>query len=447
MPKKAPSYRQRAGYDQAIVTLTDSVTKKRRDFWLGDFDTPASRERYHRVIAEWESNDRRLPPPEFDRPVAELAAGIVVDEVVHRFWSWAKDYYQPCQAGTYKVALRLVCEYYGKSLAAEFGPSKLRLLREEMIRGDASADPPRIAWSRRYINQQMQRIRQMFKWAASHEMLPSSVYEALATIEPLKRGRTDARENEAVGPVSDDLLQKVRPHLNRQVRALVELQLLTGARPGELLGMRAIDIEMHGDDTVWLYRPKQHKNAYREIDRTIYLGPRARGIIQPFLADRPVDAFLFSPAEAESERRAAVHAARKTPLSCGNRPGSSIQSVPKRTAGDRYTSAAYYRAVQYACDRACPAPPPFGRLDGETRDEWRRRLRVSPKLKTDLIAWQKAHRWHPHQLRHNAGTLIRKEFGLEAAQLALGHASAQITDAVYAERDHSRVVEVMRKIG
>jgi integrase len=65
----------------------------------------------------------------------------------------------------------------------------------------------------------------------------------------------------------------------------------------------------------------------------------------------------------------------------------------------------------------------------------------------DLKAWRRSHRWHPHQLRHNAATLLRREFGLEAAQLTLGHASAQITDAVYAERDRAKVIEIMRKIG
>ena len=70
MPK-TPSYRQRKGYDQALVTLTDSVTKKRRDYWLGVFNSQESRERYHRVIAEWEANGRRLPSTRFDRPVAE----------------------------------------------------------------------------------------------------------------------------------------------------------------------------------------------------------------------------------------------------------------------------------------------------------------------------------------------------------------------------------------
>ncbi len=38
-PGRPPSYRQRLGYDQAIVTLTDAVTKERRDYWLGEFDS------------------------------------------------------------------------------------------------------------------------------------------------------------------------------------------------------------------------------------------------------------------------------------------------------------------------------------------------------------------------------------------------------------------------
>ena len=60
---KTPAYRQRSGYDQAIVTLTDPVTKRRRGYWLGEYGTPASRERYHRFIAAWEAGGRRHPDP------------------------------------------------------------------------------------------------------------------------------------------------------------------------------------------------------------------------------------------------------------------------------------------------------------------------------------------------------------------------------------------------
>jgi len=75
---RVPAYRQRSGYTQAIVTLTDAETRKRRDYWLGEFDTPESRERYHRVIAEWERCDRRLPPPDFDAPRASRVDEITV---------------------------------------------------------------------------------------------------------------------------------------------------------------------------------------------------------------------------------------------------------------------------------------------------------------------------------------------------------------------------------
>ena len=55
-------------------------------------------------------------------------------------------------------------------------------------------------------------------------------------------------------------------------------------------------------------------------------------------------------------------------------------------------------------------------------------------------------RWSPNRLRHSAATEIRKQFGLEAAQVSLGHSSADITQ-IYAERDAELVGEVARKIG
>ena len=81
----------------------------------------------------------------------------------------------------------------------------------------------------------------------------------------------------------------------------------------------------------------------------------------------------------------------------------------------------------------------------ETDKEWRARL--GPEKWATPKAWRDEHRWHPHQLRHAAATRIRHQFGLEAAQIALGHSSALVTDAVYAERDAAKVVEVMKKIG
>jgi integrase len=54
--------------------------------------------------------------------------------------------------------------------------------------------------------------------------------------------------------------------------------------------------------------------------------------------------------------------------------------------------------------------------------------------------------WFPLQLRHSAGTEIREQHGLEAAQVILGHSRADVTQ-IYAERNLKLAKEVARKIG
>jgi integrase len=58
----------------------------------------------------------------------------------------------------------------------------------------------------------------------------------------------------------------------------------------------------------------------------------------------------------------------------------------------------------------------------------------------------KVEKWSPNQLRHTAATEIRSKFGLEGAQIVLGHASADVTQ-VYAERDEKLGTRIAREIG
>jgi integrase len=60
--------------------------------------------------------------------------------------------------------------------------------------------------------------------------------------------------------------------------------------------------------------------------------------------------------------------------------------------------------------------------------------------------WRKNHRWHLHQLRHTAATQIRKDFGLEASQAVLGHASVDATQ-IYAEKNTGIAKRVMQEVG
>ena len=54
--------------------------------------------------------------------------------------------------------------------------------------------------------------------------------------------------------------------------------------------------------------------------------------------------------------------------------------------------------------------------------------------------------WSPNRLRHAAATEVRRQFGLEAAQVVLGHSRADVTQT-YAERDAELARTVAVKIG
>ena len=80
----------------------------------------------------------------------------------------------------------------------------------------------------------------------SCELLDAAVYQSLATVTGLRRHRSDAKESKPVCPVPERAITAIFGHVSRQVRAMMELQLFTAARPGELVIMRATDIDMTG---------------------------------------------------------------------------------------------------------------------------------------------------------------------------------------------------------
>ncbi|MDO8631768.1 MAG: tyrosine-type recombinase/integrase, partial [Phycisphaerales bacterium] len=60
--------------------------------------------------------------------------------------------------------------------------------------------------------------------------------------------------------------------------------------------------------------------------------------------------------------------------------------------------------------------------------------------------WRREHRWHPYQLRHNAATNLRKQFGLDVAATMLGHVRCDVTQ-VYAEKNHELAMQIAGKVG
>jgi integrase len=409
MPKitaAVPKYSHHKASGQAVVNICG------KDHYLGPWKSKASQIEYDRLITEWIVAGR---PAVAQRTPANRT----VKELILAFWEHAQAYYvkhgrATGSADNFKIPFRFLRKLYGHRPASEFGPLALKAVRAKMIEANHS---------RRYINDNIERIKQMFRWAASEELISSDVYISLRSVQGLPKGRGLARESEPVTAIDDAIVDATLPHLSPVVAAMVRFQRLTGARPGEVCLLRPADIDRSED--IWWFVPLEHKTEHHGRQRVITIGLRAQEIIRPFL-DRDDEAFCFSPCDSEVQRRAKQHAARKTSLKQGHRPGTNRKEAPKRRPKERYTNDSYRRAIHRACDAAFPPP------------------KEMPE--TEVKKWQSEHRWSPNQLRHSAATEIRKRFGLEAASVILGHSNPSVT-LTYAERDLQQAAEIMREIG
>jgi integrase len=307
---------------------------------------------------------------------------------------------QTSEVADYGYVVRAVRELYGTIPACEFGALALKAVRERFVNAGNC---------RGFVNQRTRRIVRIFKWGVSEQLVPVMVHQELKTVEGLRANRTPAPESLPVLPVSDVHVEATIPFLNRHVRAMVELQRHTGMRPGEVCRLRLSEIDRSGDQ--WIYHPAHHKTAHHGNKRMIMIGPRARAVIEAFVAGGSVvdpSAPLFSPFRMREERFAVMRAMRVTrvqPSQLNRR-----NRFPVRPVGNVYTTFTYAHNVSRAA-RAAGVP-----------------------------------HWHPNQLRHTFATAIRRNYGLEAAQVLLGHSRADVTQ-IYAERNVELAASVAASVG
>ncbi len=393
MNRRIPGYRHFKPKGLGLVVLDG------KQHYLGKYGSPESMERYHRLVQEWLSRQGDRTPA----AVASLAGSpeLTVGELILAFWTrHAEQHYRKPDGSpsgeleNFRDSLRPLRRLYGTSLARDFGPLALKTVRQSMIESGLA---------RTTINQRIGRIIHLFKWGVSEELLPPAVHQALATVRGLQAGRSRAREPEPIRPVSELEVEAIRPHVARQVWAMVELQRLTGMRPGEVCGLRGQELCCEG--AVWTYTPTAHKTAHRGKARVIFLGPRAQEALRPWLRADPAS-YLFSPRDAVAERLEATRVARPG----RKRASGTARRKPGRAPGAVYTTKTYYHAIQYGCRRAG--------VDG----------------------------WHPNQLRHLAATRLRSEFGLDVTRAILGHTTSAVTE-VYAEMDLAKAASAIEKYG
>jgi integrase len=381
-----------------------------RDIYLGRYGTPECQAAYHRVIAEWVARGRLLQGA-VDETTSTGTNDLTINEMLLAYLQHADTHYlkngQPTsEPVNIRLALRPLRELYGDMLAREFGPRRLKAVRQAMVNSGLC---------RNEINKRVRHVLRAFKWAVGEELVPPSVHHGLKAVPGLRRGRADVRESKPVKPVPVAFIDAIRPHVSRQVWAMVQLQHFTGMRPGEVIIMRTCDLDMTGKG--WRYTPESHKTEHHGRLKRIPLGPEAREILRTWL--RPeLTAYLFSPAEAEAERHAEQRESRKTRVQPSQQ--NRRRRKPRKAPGQRYTVDSYRRAIRYGI-------------------KWANQ--EAERVGADPIP-----HWHPHQIRHTAATRFRNKFGLDVAQAILGHSTPVVT-AIYAELDEAKAAAAMELVG
>lgn len=301
----------------------------------------------------------------------------------------------------YARVLTLLVKFCGTIPAENFGLERAEAFRRSLLAAGTCC--------RKEINSRVRRVMRVFRWGARYKIVPVNLLTELSLLETLRVGKGGSHDNPPVRPVPVADVIKTLPLLPGPVAALVRLQLLTGARPGELRIMRPRDIHTDVRNGCWRYYPEHDKTErFRPVGvkKCIPLNAAAQNVLRPFLAEKQPDDYLFSPADTVAAQRAQRAADRKTKKT----PSQAARDLerkrhPRERFDPFYSASAYRIAVQRAAKKAgVPS-------------------------------------WHPYQLRHTAATELQKAHGIEAAQILLGHRSVTTT-AIYVEQDTSQAEKI-----
>jgi integrase len=196
------------------------------------------------------------------------------------------------------------------------------------------------------------------------------------------------KETRPKGPVRWNTVEATLPHLPEMVRAMVLFGWHSGARPAEITNLTTGMIDQSKD--IWIANLAKHKTAHYGHVRELLIGRSAQRALEPWLRPDEPDEPIFSPHRVDARQ--------------AKRLGG------KRPPGKAYSRAAFQQVVRRACRRG-----------------------GIPE-------------WSPNALRHAYSTRLRDEGGIEAAQMALGHAKPD-TSLIYTSAAKGRAMEAIRRLG
>jgi integrase len=382
----------------------------RSGIYLGPWDeiedrpSPAAVERLRELVALWTAD----PAAGATRP-----AGLSLAEL-WRLWRES-----PEAAGRYaEQAARAARFLFGTAAApgpfreteaADFGGEQVRTFQRALCAAGLSRDS---------VTKTVGCVRKCLAWGLVGRHVGYDQYRAAELVPPPAKGQV--KEATARRAADWEDVAAVLPRLSPPLAAVVRLLWHTGARPTELLTLRAGDVRRGGVVRavsgvridlgrlkVWAAVKGEHKTDDGGYDRVIFFGPKARKVLAPILAARTPGEYLFRPADGR-EWDLARKRTRRTPGGGGSKKAVK-GGAAERAPGERYD----YHALTTAVRRACEAV---------------------------------GVRWTAYEVRHAAGVLVQQRFGREAARAFLGHQVGGVTER-YAGRDLEAAAKVARAWG
>ncbi len=356
---------------------------KNRQRYFGPWGSPKAREAYAAFLVEW-ARGVALPQQQLPQVVAGSVGALVGRWLDHAKVRYVKFGRQTSEYHCHRAACSALMSRFPTTAVAAFGLEQLEAVRTYMV--DFRG------WSRKTVNKHVARLVAMFGWGVPRKLVPSDVHYALLQIEPLTPGATTARETVPVrsAPVSsvERLLGSERlhrcPDRRRVLAGMIRTQCLTGMRPGELCAMYVEHLDRSASEWKYTVPAAVNKNFHRTQPRVIWLGPRAQAVLAPFVA------------AAEAGRHAVFAFPRERRKDDGPRPVARSE---------------YARLIKAACQAVGVAP------------------------------------WHPHQLRHNKATEVKRIYESdEAAARAIG-TSEDVAARIYTDPQETVDRRIAREAG
>lgn len=408
MPR-IPKYRRHKASGRAVLQYKPFWGEQR--FYLpGAFNSTESLDAYEQWRTKIVEDIRKRTAETKSAAPRRPHGRSTVNELLYAFLDYSETHHGADGKKEHRhlcAAARPLKSAHGQTHLCDFGPLALKHVRQAMID---------LGWSRQHTNRQVGRVRRIFRWAVENEWCDASVLAALQVVGGLRKGKTKAREAPPVTAVAWSVVERVLPYLQPVVRAMVEVQYLTGMRADELVGMRPCEIARDGN--VWLYCPADHKTQWRGLKKYIPIGPKAQAVIAPYWPEDPA-AFVFSPRQALIEKGRVKNLGRIRPQYFTDTFDKALAYGFLKLA--KATAAASNGGV--ASKQHKPA--------GKSLEAWMRDLGLE--------------HWTPHRLRHTRATMTKERYGVEGAQAQLGN-TLDATE-LYSEQSVDLAVRIARETG